>query len=275
MGIRATWKGRLNVRLVSIPIKVYPATEESEKLGFHQLHTECQSRIQQQKWCPHCEREISSDEVAKGFEVEPGRFVIVLPEEFDAVKPPSTRVIDLVHFADAGELEPYAIDRSYYLAPDGPKAAEAFAVLRVAMRRRVGIGKLAIYGREYLIAVRPAMVPVAAKTPSVLTPVLMLHTLHHAAELRPMAAIDELKVAAPAPPEHVRLAVQVIAACTRTLDLTEFTDAYRADLQRLIAAKVAGHELVDAPAIAPAPLLPLRTALTQSLQQANRRQKKR
>lgn len=274
MGTRATWKGRLNIRLVSIPIKVYPATEASEHLGFHQLHAECQARIQQKRWCPTCDREISNDEVAKGFEVEPGRFVIVLPEEFDAVAPPSMRVIDLVHFADAGELEPYAIDRSYYLAPDGPKAAEAFAVVLVAMRQRVGIGKLAIYGREYLIAVRPARVPASSKKASVLKPTLMLHTLHHAAELRPLSAIDELKVGAPASADHVRLAVQVIDACTRPLDLSEFTDEYRADLQRLIAAKVAGHELVDAPAIAPAPLLPLRTALTQSLQQA-RRPKKR
>jgi DNA end-binding protein Ku len=261
MGARPTWKGVLQIQCVAVPIKVYPATEASAALSFHQLHSPCQTRIQQKKWCPTCAREITSAELVKGFEFEPGKFVLLLAEELDAVHPPSTRVIALTQFAEAGELEPYAIDRSYYLAPDGPRAAEAFSVLRIAMRHRVGIGKLAIYGREYLIAVRPAQVPASATSQSV----LMLHTLHHAAELRSVEAIDELQTLTAAPIGQVRLAQQLIAALCGPLDLADFTDAYQADLQRLIDAKIAGEEVVEPPIAETVQVLNLEQALTQSL----------
>ena len=131
------------------------------------------------------------------------------------------------------------------------------------MAHRVGLGQLAIYGREYLVAVRPAQVPGSAAPQHV----LMLHTLHHAAELRPAEAIDDLQQVAPAPPDQVRLARQLIAACLAPLDLTDFTDGYRADLQRLIEAKIAGADIVEAPpAVVPAPALTLHAALEQSLQ---------
>ncbi len=258
---RATWKGVLQISRVTIPIKVFPATEASAGLAMHQLHDPCQTRIQQRRWCPKCSHEVLTDELVKGFEFEPGRYVVLLEEELDAVRPPSTKLIDLTHFAYAGELEPYSIDRSYYLAPDGALAAEAFAVVRTAMRHHLGIGKLAMYGREYLIAVRAATVPASATSQSV----LMLHTLHHAAELRPAEAIDELQFGAQAPVAHVKLAQRVIAALTGPLDLSDFTDAYRDGLQQLIDAKIAGHEIVESPPLDTPPVLELRDALTQSL----------
>jgi DNA end-binding protein Ku len=257
MSIRATWKGVLKIRLVTIPIKVFPATEASQPIAFNQLHADCQTRLQQKKWCPTCAREVPSSEVMKGFEFEQGRYVLVLPEELDAVQPPSTKVIDLVQFADASELDPLYIDRSYYLAPDGPTAIEAFAVMRIALRHRVGIGKLAIYGREYLVAVRPTKLP---------QPVLLLHTLHHAAEVRSVDGIDELQIPMAVSTEQVRLAQQVIAAFMGPLDLADFTDQYQTDLRRLIDAKIAGEEIVESILIDTPPIVNLREALEQSLQ---------
>jgi len=261
MSARATWKGVLKIALVTIPIKVYPATEASASLSFNQLHGECQSRISQKKWCPICAREVKADELVKGFEFEKGRYVILQPEELDAVQPESTKVIDLVQFADAGELDPTSIDRSYYLAPDGPIAVEAFAVLRLAMRRRVGVGKLAIYGREYLVAVRPRATA------------LMLHTLHHAAEVRAVETIDELQIAASAPVAQVKLAQQVIAACLGPLDLADFTDAYQTDLRLLIDAKIAGSEIVEPVRLDAPPVVDLQVALEQSLAAVSTRKK--
>jgi len=258
---RATWKGVLKISLVTIPIKVFPATEASETLSFNQLHATCQTRMTQRKWCPTCAREVTTAEIVKGFEFAPGKYVILIPEELDAVAPPSTKVIDLVQFADASELEPYSIDRSYYLAPDGELAAEAFSVLKIAMRHRVGVGKLAIYGREYLVAVRPTVAPGPATYPGV----LMLHTLHHAAELRSVEAIDELQIGAPAPVAQVKLAQQVIAALMGPLDLGDFKDAYQADVRLLIDAKIAGQEIVEPPPIETPAVLDLRAALEQSL----------
>jgi DNA end-binding protein Ku len=192
---------------VTIPIKVYPATEASDGLSFNQLHQTCQTRVTQRKWCAQCTREVPNAEIIKGFEFEKGRYVVLLEDELDAVKPPSTRVIELVQFDDVAMLHPHFVNRTYYVAPDGPVAADAFVVLREAMTRLMGIGKLAIYGREYLVAVRTHQA------------LLMLHTLHHAAELRPVEAIDDVLLTVRAPIAEVRLARQVIAAYTRPLNL--------------------------------------------------------
>jgi DNA end-binding protein Ku len=252
---RATWKGVLQISRVAIPIKVYPATEASATLSFNQLHASCQSRLQQKKWCPICAREVPSTEITKGFEFEAGKYVLLLEAELDAVQPPSTRVIDLVRFADADALDPIAIERSYYLGPDGPLAGEAFAVVSAALVGKVGIGKLAIYGREYLVAVR---------VQPELLPALVLQTLHHTAEMRPVDMIDEVPMGARVPLDQVRLCRQVIVALERPLNLSDFTDDYQADVRRIIDAKIAGHEILI-PLVAAPPVVSLREALQQSL----------
>ena len=168
MAARATWKGFLKISLVNIPIKVFPATESSGTISFHQLHGECQTRIQQKRWCPYHSREVPNSEIVKGYEFEKGRYVVLSEEDFDKVRPESTRVIDLVQFADDSAIDPMYIDRAYYLAPDGKMAGDAFAVMREGMKGKVGIGKLALYGREYLVAVRPQKRGI------------VMYTLHHA-----------------------------------------------------------------------------------------------
>jgi len=261
-GARVAWKGVLKISLVTIPIKVFPATESAGSISFNQLHGECQTRMQQKRWCPKCAREVANADIVKGFEFEKDRYVILNEDELDAVQPPSTKVIDLTQFADASELEPYSIDRSYYLAPDGEVAAEAFAVLQIAMRHRVGVGKLAIYGREYLVAVRPTQIP----APAIFQTVLMLHTLHHAAELRSVEHIDAMQAfAVQAPVAQVKVAQQVIAALMGPLDLADFTDAYQQDIRQLIDAKIAGEEIVVSLPIETPAVLDLRAALEQSL----------
>src|SRR5256885_7082587 len=155
MAARATWKGFLKISLVNIPIKVFPATESSATISFNQLHAECKTRIQQKRWCPECSREVPSSEIVKGYEFEKGQYVVLEEEDFDKVRPESTRVIDLVQFADDSAIDPMYVDRAYYLAPDGGIASDAFAVMREGMKGKVGVGKLALYGREYLVAVKP------------------------------------------------------------------------------------------------------------------------
>ena len=105
MAARATWKGFLKVSLVNIPIKVFPATESSGTISFNQLHGECQTRIQQKRWCPTCNKEVANTELVKGYEFEKGRYVVLTEEDMENVRPPSTRVIDLVQFDDATALD--------------------------------------------------------------------------------------------------------------------------------------------------------------------------
>jgi len=262
MAARATWKGYLKISLVNIPIKVFPATESSGSISFNQLHAECQTRIQQKKWCPHHAREVPNSEIVKGFEFEKGRYVIVSDEDLEKVRPESTRVIDLVQFSDAASLDPMYVDRTYYLAPDGGIAADAFAVMRDGMQGKVGIGKLALYGREYLVAVRPFQRGI------------VMHTLHHAAELRSIDSVDELNaVPEKVKPEEMKLARQVIQTFEQPLDLASYKDEYREGLQRIIDAKIAGEEIVSTSTDAPPKVVNLMDALRKSLDAVSAKRK--
>src|SRR3954463_7252876 len=263
MAARATWKGFLKISLVNIPIKVFPATESSGSISFNQLHAECQTRIQQKKWCPHCEREVPNTEIVKGFEFEKGRYVIMTDEDLAKVRPESTRVIDLVQFADAASLDPMYVDRTYYLAPDGGIAADAFAVMRAGMEGKVGIGKLALYGREYLVAVRPFQRGI------------VMHTLHHAAEMRSIDSVEELNsVSSKVKPEEIKLAKQVISTFDAPLNLADYKDEYREGLQRIIDKKIAGEEIVAPQVEAPPKVVNLMDALKKSLDAVSSTKKK-
>jgi DNA end-binding protein Ku len=260
---RATWKGFLKISLVNIPIKVFPATESAGSLSFNQLHGECQTRIQQKRWCPHCNREVPNSEIVKGYEFEKGHYVVLTEEDFDKVRPESTRVIDLVQFADEASIDPMFVDRAYYLAPDGGIASDAFAVMRDGMAGKVGIGKLALYGREYLVAVKPQGRGI------------VMYTLHHAAEIRNIDQVEELNsVPSSVKPEEMKLAQQVIATFEGPLDLASYTDEYRAGLQRIIDAKVAGQEVVAQSEEAPPKVVNLMEALRKSLDQVSASKKK-
>jgi len=261
---RATWKGFLKISLVNIPIKVFPATESSGSISFNQLHGECQTRIQQKRWCPHCNREVPNSEIVKGYEFEKGRYVIVTEDDFDKVRPESTRVIDLVQFAEASAIDPMYVDRTYYLAPDGGMAADAFAVMRDGMQGKVGVGKLALYGREYLVAVRP------------FERGIVMHTLHHAAEIRSIDQVEELgSVPEKVKPEEIKLARQVIQTFEQPLDLATYRDEYREGLQKIIDAKIAGEEVVSAAEPEAAPkVVNLMDALRKSLDTVSAAKKK-
>jgi DNA end-binding protein Ku len=263
MAARATWKGFLKISLVNIPIKVFPATESSATLSFNQLHGECQTRIQQKRWCPHCNREVPNSEIVKGYEFEKGHYVVLTEEDFEKVRPDSTRVIDLAQFADESAIDPIYVDRAYYLAPDGPVAAQAFAVMREGMKGKVGIGKLALYGREYLVAVRPHRRGI------------VMYTLHHAAEIRSVDQVEELNaVSETVKPEEIKLARQVIGTFEGPLDLTHYKDEYREGLQRIIDAKIAGAEVVAPAEEAPPKVINLMEALRKSLDTVSSAKKK-
>jgi DNA end-binding protein Ku len=248
---------------VNIPVRVFPATDSAATISFNQLHAECQTRIQQKRWCPKCEREVPISEVAKGFEFEKGRYVVMDDEDLAKVRPESTRVIDLVQFTDASAIDPIYFERPYYLAPDGQMALESFAVIREGMKGKAGIGKLALYGREYLVAVQPK------------DKGLMMYTMRRSAEIRSMGAIEELEnVPVKVKPEEIKLAKQVISNFEGQLDLADYRDAYQDELQRIIDAKIAGEEVVASEEQAPPKVVNLMDALRQSLDRVSTGKKK-
>lgn len=260
---RPTWKGYLKVSLVNIPVKVYPATEASATISFNQLHAECQTRINQKKWCSTCEREVTLAEVVKGYEFEKGRWVVMTDEDISKVRTESTKVINLVQFAGADDIDPMYVDRAYYLVPDGAMAGDAYAVMRDGMQGKVGVGKVAIHGRESLVAVKPHKQG------------LVMYTLHHAAEIRTIDQIDELReVRGKVNPAEMKLAKQVIESFEDELDLADYKDEYQEGLRQIIDAKVAGEEIVAPAEEAPPKVVDLMEALRRSLDQVSTGKKK-
>lgn len=263
MAARPTWKGYLKVSLVTVPVRVFPATNTTGQVRFNQLCAACQTRIQQKRWCPSCDREVDKTEIVKGFEFEKSRYVVMDDEDIAKARPESTRIINLLRFADVDTIDPMYVERPFYLAPDGRVAASAFAVLREALVGKAGIGKLALLGREYLVAVQPKENG------------LMMFTLRQARELRRMSAIEELDdLPETVNEDEVKLARQVIGTFAGELDLSEFTDDYQAELRRIIDAKIAGEEVVVQELETPAKVVNLMDALRKSLEQVSAGKKK-
>src|SRR3954471_16465025 len=263
MAARPTWKGFMKISLVNIPVRVFPATDSAATISFNQLHAECQTRIQQKRWCPHCQREVPISEIAKGYEFEKGRYVVMTEEDVSKVRPDSTRVIDLVQFTDAATIDPISFERPYSLAPDGAMATDAFAVMREGMKGKAGIGKLALYGREYLVAVQPKEKG------------MVMYTMRRANEIRSMDNIDELEgVPSKVKPDEIKLAKQVIENFEGEFDLGEYKDAYQEELQRIIDAKIAGEDVVASEEQTPPKVVNLMDALRQSLDRVSTGKKK-
>src|SRR5438034_970398 len=263
MAARPTWKGYLKISLVNIPVRVFPATDAGATLSFNQLHAECQTRIQQKRWCPKCEREVPNTDIVKGFEFEKGRYVVVNDEDVEKVRVDSTRVINLEKFTDDTAVDPIYLERPYYLAPDGPVAKEAFAVIREGMKGKAGIGKVALYGREYLIKVQPRERG------------LVMYTLRHANEIRSMDSIDELAdMPAAVKPAEVKLAQQVIGTFEGELDFHAYRDEYQQGLREIIDAKIEGREVVVHEIEAPPKVVNLMEALRKSLDTISASKKK-
>jgi DNA end-binding protein Ku len=160
-------------------------------------------------------------------------------------------------------IDPVYVERPYYLAPDGTVAAEAFAVMRDGMAGKAAIGKVALYGREYLVAIQPRENG------------LVMYTLRHASEVRSMGAIDELKtVPARIKPDEVKLARQVIGNFETDGDLSQYKDDYQLELRRIIDAKVAGEEVVAPREEAPPKVVNLMEALRRSLENVSSTKKR-
>ena len=261
--MKAIWSGTIGFGLVSIPVSLYSALEASEHVTFRQLHKKDRAPIRYKKFCSKEDVEVPNSEIVKGYEFEKGRYVVVSEEDIEKVRPASTRVIDLQQFAERDELDPIYFERPYYLAPDTQVAADAFAVIREGMAGKVGIGKVALYGREYLVAVE-------AKERG-----LVMYTLRQADEIRAMDEVSEYDLLPAKPkPAEVQLARQVISTFEKPLDMKQFKDEYQSELRRIIDAKVAGEEVTATEEETPSKVVDLMEALRKSLATVSEGKKK-
>jgi len=156
MAARAYWQGQIRLALVSIPIEVYPATRSGAAIAFHQIHEPSGQRIRYEKVAPGV-GPVDRDEIIKGYEVSKGNYVLLDEDEIEAVKIESRKTLDLVQFVDAGEIDVLYYEKPYFVVPADDLAEEAYVVLRDALRatRKVGLGQLAVRGREQLVSIKP------------------------------------------------------------------------------------------------------------------------
>lgn len=253
----AAWKGSLKLSLIRVPIQVFPATSANADVSFHQLHRKCHTRIQLKKWCPHCEVEVSADDIVKGYETSRGRMVVVEEEDIKAVRPESTKTVDISDVVSTSVIDPVYIERSYFLAPDGKAAGSAFGVLRDALGDRAAIGRLALHGREYLVAVLRR------------NEAMLMHTLRTAGEVRDASSVPNIELArVKASAGEVRLARQVLDNYASGKDLSDFTDHYQEALKQMLASREEEVEPEQDEKDKPAKVVNLMDALRQSLDRA-------
>jgi DNA end-binding protein Ku len=256
---RSTWRGSLRLSLIAIPIRAFPATRPDADVSFRQFHRKCHTRIQMRKWCPHCELEVDGDDIVKGHETSKGRYVFVDKDDVDKLRPESSTVLSVSDVIDARAIDARFIERVYYLAPDSKEAGSAFAVVRDALDGRAAIGRLALHGREYLVAVIRD------------EKALRLYTLRTAGEVRSQDGITGMQLAGGrVKPDELKLARRVIDSFESNADLTTFVDNYQVALRNMLRKKGAGKEVETGSETATPKVVNLMDALRQSLDSARK-----
>jgi DNA end-binding protein Ku len=259
---RASWRGHLTFGLVSFPVQAVNAfNRQQSDIHFHQLHATCHRRIHYQKVCP-VHGEVTNDEIVSGFEQRKGKYIEIEPEELDAVRTKKERSLTIDAFVDPSTIDPVYFDgRMYYLVPDGPSAAEPYAIIAEAMERAEcwGIGQIVFSGKDQLVVIRP------------LEGRLHMAMLNYDEEIRTPAQVLPRPKRTTESAKKLKLAQTLIeASYSEDFDFTSYDDNYRERLQRLIAAKKKG-EAVEVPDEEPEPeIFNLVEALKQSVEQARK-----
>ena len=258
--MRTTWNGSLSFGLVSIPVGLAPATKPAARasdVSFRMLHRECGTPIKQKRWCPVHEREVSNDELVKGWEVSKGQFVIVEDADLEAIEQRDTsRAIEISRFVPLAEVDPLFFDRTYFLAPSSAEAQRRPYVLLLNAMKETGmaaIGRMVIRGNENFVLIRPK------------DEALVLETLFLAEDVRSQAEIDEAVEAVDVKEPELELARQLIDSLVGDWEPEALQSEYRQNLRKLLEAKLAGEEIAMPEPVADAPVVDLMEALKKSV----------
>ena len=254
---RPIWRGAISFGMVSIPIKLYGATE-SKDVSFNLLHKECLNRIKQQRYCPNDEKVIDWGDVVRGYEYAKDQYVVMEESDFEKVPVNSTHTIEITSFVGLSEVDPQYYERSYYLEPE-EVGKKPYVLLRRALEEsgRVAVAKISIRQKEQLCLLRPQET------------MLLMHTMFYPDEIR---ARDELAI----PEEEVtiadrelQMAHSLVDMLTAEFDPTQYKDDYREALLGLIEQKVNG-QAITAPPPAQGKVVDLMAALRASIEEAQK-----
>lgn len=253
---RSIWNGVVSFGMVSIPVRMHPATS-SKDIAFNELHTVCKSRLKRLRWCPICAREVTADEVIKGYEYTKGQYVEMTDEDFEKVPLPSKRTIEVARFVKGSEIDPVFYDTAYVLEPE-ELGKKPYALFMHALKKKemTAVAHITIRKREQLCALRPHGGN------------LMLETLFYADELR--VELDKEMPDIKLTDGEEKMSEALVDLMTGEFDAREYKDAYREALMEVIAAKLEGKEVVVSPE-EPAQVMDLMEALRASVEAAKAR----
>src|SRR3954451_8348600 len=254
---RSIWSGAISFGLVNVPVKLYSAVSK-KTVRFHQLHDKDGVRIQQKRVCPADDEEVAYEHIVKGYEISPDEYVVVTPDELDAIEPKKTKTIDIEDFVDLDEIDPLFYDHPYYLLPD-KSAAKPYKLLHQAMidANKVGIARVVIRSKEQLVAIRPV------------DGVLAMSTMNFADEIVPTDKFDEPTAEeADTTKREVDMARQLIDSLSSDWEPDKYHDTYRERVLELIEQKAEGKEIVMQPAEEPQEVPDLMAALEASVKAA-------
>ena len=254
---RAMWKGAISFGLVTIPVAVYPATEE-KTLRFNQLHDEDGGRIRYKRVCEKDGEEVTFEHIVKGYEVEKDRYVVLTDEDLNAIPVESSRAIDIHRFVDLDEIDPVMFKKSYYLVPE-ETGAKAYALLREAMADdgRVGIAKVSFRDKEHLAALRFK------------DEAFVLETMYWPDEIRE-ADFGGVDVSAKIRGQELEMAKQLIESLSGDWNPEEYSDEYREAMLQIVEAKLNGQEIEVVAAEPTAKVVDLMEALKASVAAAKK-----
>jgi DNA end-binding protein Ku len=250
------WSGAISFGLVNVPVKLYSAVSR-KTVRFNQLNAETGNRIQQKRVDPETGEEVGYDQIVKGYELTKDRYVVITPEELDALDPEKTRTVDIEDFVDLDEIDPVYYDHPYYLVPD-KGATKAYGLLLGAMKQanKVAIARVVLRSKEQLVAIRPS------------GDVLMMETMLFHDEVVPAQDIEDLpeEKELKATDRELKMAQQLIDSLSSEFDPTSYRDEYREKVLELIEMKASGQEIAVQPeAPEPAKVPDLMAALEASL----------
>ncbi len=255
---RTMWKGAISFGLVTVPVRLYPATEE-KSLKFNQLHDKDHGRIKYQRTCAVCGEEVPFEHIVKGYEYEKDKYVVLEDEDFDAVPVQSSRAIDIVQFVEQEDIDPVYYKKSYYLIPE-ETGIKAYTLLREALTEdgRVGIAKVSFRDKEHLSALRFK------------DKVLVLETMYWPDEIR-ASDFEELDKSVPIRPQEVQMARSLIENLTEDFKPDELRDEYREALMDIVEKKAAGEEIEVPEAPQETKVVDLMEALKASVEATKKR----
>jgi len=262
--MHAMFKGTISFGLVSIPIKMFAATEDKD-IRFRSIHKKCHTPIKYKKVCPLCDEEVGPDDIVKGFEYEPGKFVIVSNEDIESAKAEvQARSIEIVDFVALSEIDPIYFDKTYYLAPQPEMGDKAYSLLREAMNNagRIAVARVTMRDKQTLCVLR------------VYGEALVMETIFYPDEIRPVSEVPSLPHEVKVDPKEMDIAEKLISNLTTAFDPSKYTDEYREALRKVIDAKIKGKQVVTQPNAPETNVIDLMEALKKSVEQTEKTMKK-